>query len=130
MENLDPNQLPMLPDPTEESASLPMATPAPVAPMVPNQPKTPWLKTKLARVSLITAGAIAVILIVLFSAQIGQLLNLFGTKASTTQTIELNDFLPAVGHEEKDSSGNLGTGLFKEDAGRLMLNNPGVEPPQ
>ena len=122
MENLDPNQLPMLPDPSEDEASLPATLSTPSLPMV-SKTTVPWLKTKIARVSFITLGAIAVVLIVLFSAQIGQLLNLFGTKASTNQSVILDqDTFLDPGHVMTPADS------FKVEAGRLMLNPPIVIP--
>lgn len=117
MENLDPNQLPMLPDPSEGEVSLP-AGPTPNSP-IPAVTKTPWYKTKMAKIGLVGATTIAVILIVMFSSQIGQLLNLFGTKAGTSQSVILDqtNFLD-VGHVMTPADSFTVTG------GKLMLNLP------
>jgi hypothetical protein len=120
MENLDPNQLPMLPDPTEEPA-LPAGPTAAPAASSPTPIKPQWFKTKLFRAGLISVGAIAVVLVVLFSQQIGQLLNLFGTKASTEESVTLNSttfFSNGYTTNPTDS--------FRIDTAtnRLMLNPP------
>jgi len=129
MENLDPNQLPILPDPTEPTL------PAPVPPISAPAPRTPWFRGKLARIVLISVGTVAVILLVLFGKQIGQLLNLFGTKAGNEQIIVLdsNNFIQE-GISQKDKDGNISNfpdiTLFKvptdgPNAGKLMLNDQG-----
>lgn len=116
MENLDPNQLPMLPDPTEEPA-LPAgntATPTPAS-----APAMPWFKTKIFRAGLISAGVIVVLLLVLFSHQLGQLLNLFGTKASTNQSV----ILDGTNFQDPGWTADPNETCFQVVDGKLMLNN-------
>lgn len=48
-------------------------------------PQTPWYKTKPFKIGMVVISITAVIAVVLFSKQIGELLNLFGTKAATEE---------------------------------------------
>lgn len=47
-----------------------------------NLSNTPWYRTRKGRVVLGIAAIVAVVLVVLFSDQIGELLNLIGSKAA------------------------------------------------
>jgi len=132
MENLDPNQLPILPDPAEPAA---LPSPTISTPISTATAPTPWFRTKRGKFILGIGATIAVLALVLFSQQIGQLLNLFGTKAA--QVVSLNNTstpgFTDPAHEEWNSAGQQPDGsLFVVDpaTGRLMLNNPGFEPPQ
>lgn len=85
-----------------------------------NKPKY-WFQTKTFRIALTVVGAIVVIALVVFSEQIGQLLDLFGSKAGINDdTVMLNNanFMTGATMEPTDS--------FRVDAttGRLMLNDP------
>lgn len=85
-----------------------------------NQPKY-WFRTKWFRITLIVVGAVVVLALVVFSEQIGQLLDLFGSRAGINQeTLQLNDttgFLQGAQLEPTDDS-------FQVVNGRLMLNDP------
>jgi len=55
-----------------------------------NKTNTPWFKSRVFRIVVIFIAATAVIAVVLFGKQIGDLLELWGLKAApTTQTITL-----------------------------------------
>lgn len=80
-----------------------------------------WFQTKTFKIVLTVVGAVVVIALVVFSEQIGQLLDLFGSKAGISQeTVPLNstNFMTGSTMEPANS--------FRTDAttGRLMLNDP------
>ena len=57
---------------------------------------TPWFKAKWFKITLTVLGVMAVVLVVLFSQQIGNLLKFFGSKAAvqtSTFVLDGNNFL-------------------------------------
>ncbi|MFA5270280.1 MAG: hypothetical protein WC400_01560 [Patescibacteria group bacterium] len=96
-------------------------------------PKVYWWKSRAFRISLAIFVGLAVIAVVLFNQQIGDLLRSFGTKAGVDKVLTLDGYLDHAddsSHYFFDSSG-VGDGYFStpindsfrvDDNHRLMLN--------
>jgi hypothetical protein len=92
----------------------------------PTVPKVYWWRSRAFRVSLAIFVGLAVIAVVLFNQQIGNLLRSFGSKASEAHHIILTGGTPA----SADERNFLDTGFyttpftdsFKVENGKLMLD--------
>lgn len=86
-----------------------------------NKTNTPWFKSRVFRAVAIFMAVSAVIAVVLFSKQIGTLLELWGLKAApTAKTITL----PTAGKTwfTSGDSGNYVIENMTVEDGKLMLN--------
>ncbi len=82
-----------------------------------------FFQTKGFRIGITIAGVIVVLILVVFSKQISQLLDLFGSKAGTNHdTVQING---NTGESNFLSPGYTDNpqGSFKVQDGRLMLND-------
>lgn len=62
-----------------------------------NDTTTPWFKTKAFKIGVVVLAIVAVIAIVLFSTQIGELLELFGLKAAPEARSIILDGIDGIG---------------------------------
>lgn len=84
-----------------------------------------WFQTKAARIAFGAIAAVLVLLVIIFSQQIGQLFNLFGSRAGIVPaTIRIsedaNPFLP--GDPTKNNANEFEV-VQVEGQSRLMLKN-------
>ena len=91
----------------------------------PTVPKVYWWRSRAFRISLAIFVGLAVIAVVLFNQQIGNLLKSFGSKAANEQTITLTGGVPASADEHNffdgDDYATPFTDSFKLEDGKLML---------
>ncbi len=86
-------------------------------PLIQNSPHRLWLKSPKVKVILFIALVILVALVVVFSRQIGELFDLFGSKAEIiSDTVELDNTNFLDGHTSTPQDG------FRLDDGKLKLN--------
>lgn len=95
-----------------------------------NNTTTPWFKTKAFKIGVVILAIIAVIAVVLFSAQIGELLEFFGLRAAPEAKSIILDGIDAGignGHAYFFENGYITdpappAAPFKVVENRLMLN--------
>ena len=92
-----------------------------------NDIATPWYKTKAFRIGAVLLAIIAVIAVVLFSQQIGELLEFFGLKAAPeARSITLDGVDVGIGNGHAyffEPGYNVDpASSFRVDDGKLMLN--------
>lgn len=92
-----------------------------------NNTTTPWFKTKAFKIGAVVLAVIAVIAVVLFSQQIGELLELFGLRAAPeSKSIILDGVNVGIGNGHAyffEDGYNVDPGSsFKVSDGKLMLN--------
>lgn len=87
-----------------------------------------FFQTKGFRIGLVIVGAVIVVLLVVFSKQVGQLLEFFGSKAGINQDNVILDGSSGATNFLAPGYSDDPAGSFKIVDGKLMLNDTGEQP--